>query len=299
MRLISRQPTKEKEVSKNLVPRDHCCAPSNAPHYFLGLPPEEPPPAPRPFPPPPPPRLPPSPLPPLREDGAEVALDPWTEKPSTDLGFESFALDSIRGVDVGAVEEELVALLLLLLPLLEELERPLDPSADTFAGVGAAAPPPPPAAAALAANDALYAADITLTPVPVPAPVPADVAFGAPRGEGDGREDEDEDEDALEADEEPLLGVDPDDGGGAAFDDALDDADAAAFAAAAVVADPAPLPDDDFETLRLPPPRWADEPSAAARWLSRTLFAPRSFRKSSSAFCGLGSSLPSDSLISA
>lgn len=74
-------------------------------------------------------------------------------------------------------------------------------------------------------------------------------------------------------------------------------ADDAAAPAAPVVPEPAPpLAEED---LRLLPRLDADEPSAAARWLSRTRFAPRSFRNSSRAFCGFGSSLPSDSLMSA
>lgn len=166
------------------------------------------------------------------------------------MDFDSFALESIRGVVVGAVEAELLSLLLVALPppLLVELERLLDPSVEPLAAAAAAAVVVVAvlaSAAAALANAALYDADITLTP-PVPT---ADATFWDPRGDGDGREEEDDEDDALEVDEEPLFGAVADDAAAAAaFDDTLE-ADVVAFAADAVVVDP-----DDFETLRLPPP---------------------------------------------
>lgn len=66
---------------------------------------------------------------------------------------------------------------------------------------------------------------------------------------------------------------------------------------------PPPVPPDRLlvevpllRRLPLPPPLL---PTTTARWLSRIRFAPRSLRKSRSALDGLGSSLPSDSLMSA
>ncbi len=261
--------------------------------YFFGLLLEDLPPAfPRPFPPPPPPPLPPlppPPPPPLREeDGAEGAAELLPEEASAGLG-----LDSIRGVGVGdAAEAELFALLLAARPLpppppplLAELERLLDDSDEPLAGADVAGPA---AAAAFAAKAALYAADITLTPDPAVA------TFSLlPLEEGDGGGGGREDEDAPAA----FLAAVDEDAAAAAFDEALE-VDAAAFAEDDVAVDPAPLP-AELEDLLPPPPRCADEPSAAARWLSRILFAPLSFRKSSRAFCGLGSSFPSDSLMSA
>ena len=277
--------------------------------YFLGLLLEDlPPPPPRPLPPPPlrlppsplplpPPPLPPPPppLPPLpllrEEDGAEEAVELLAEEASAGLGF-----DSIRGVGVeAAAEAELLPLLPAVRPLppplLVELDRLLDDSDAPLADVVDVAVPVV-AAAALAAKDALYAADITVTPDPAVA------TFWLPLeeedGGGGGREDEDVPEDFFAVVDEDAAAA-----AAAVFDDTLD-ADPAAFAEDAVVADPAPPPPVEFEDALLPPPpRCADEPSAAARWLSRILFAPLSLRKSSKAFCGFGSSLPSDSLMSA
>ena len=56
---------------------------------------------------------------------------------------------------------------------------------------------------------------------------------------------------------------------------------------------------DTLETLRLPPLELCAVPTATARRESRVFLAPRSLRKSRRAFCGFGSSFPSDSRISA
>ena len=62
--------------------------------------------------------------------------------------------------------------------------------------------------------------------------------------------------------------------------------------------EPEPLP-DALETLRLLPLELCAVPTAAARRESLAFLAPRSLRKSRRAFCGFGSSFPSDSRISA
>lgn len=94
-----------------------------------------------------------------------------------------------------------------------------------------------------------------------------------------------------EEDEDAEAGVD-------AFGFFVDASEDAAFDA--FVADVADVPVEAVELVPLRPPLELDEePRAAARWLSLIFFAPRSLRKSSSAFCGFGSSLPSDSRMSA
>lgn len=223
------------------------------------------------------PRFPPSPLPPellpLREDGVALAVglraeeaaavaDKAAAAAAAGLLLESTVLDSIRGVDVGAATEAAIfsPLLAARLPLppplppppFVELERLLDASEGPCcsAGVGVVVF----AAAAAFASVARYDADITLTPVPI-----ADVFWlfcGEGEGDGGGREDEDENEAAapeLEEEEGTFLVVDTKDGATAGVVDVARDADTGVFAAAAVVADPAPPPNDELETLRLLP----------------------------------------------
>lgn len=91
----------------------------------------------------------------------------------------------------------------------------------------------------------------------------------------------------------------------AAADD--DDNDAETIVAPADVVEEEEEPADasafaDLEPLLLPlelPLAALLLPRTAARWLSRMRLAPRSLRKSRRAFCGFGSSLPSDSRMSA
>lgn len=68
-----------------------------------------------------------------------------------------------------------------------------------------------------------------------------------------------------------------------------------------VTVEPEPPLPDALDTLRPPPPplEICAVPTAAARRESLVFLAPRSLRKSRRAFCGFGSSFPSDSRMSA